>query len=63
MLCHLDLEKVLSAFIKHFQTLYGDKEHYAMSKDEDVALENGDVYEEKIKPAVVYHKYTHEGVV
>ena len=39
-------EGVLRTF-KRFQTLYGDKDHYAMNKDGDVAFKGGHVYEEK----------------
>ena len=45
-------EGVVRTF-KRFQALYGDKDHYAMSKDGDIALENGSPYEEKRKPTIV----------
>ena len=40
---------------KRFQSLYGDKDHYAMGKDGDVAFEKGDVYEKKRTPTAVNH--------
>jgi hypothetical protein len=48
---------------KRLQTLYGNKDHYAMNKNGDVAFENGSPYEMKRKPAIVNHKYTHDGVI
>ena len=53
-------EGVLRTF-KRFQTRYGDKDHFAMNKDGDVALKDGHVYEEKHKPKVEKHQYTFEG--
>ena len=49
-------EGVVRTF-KRFQSQFGDKDHFAMDKDGDVALLNGKVYELIRKPAVVNHKY------
>ena len=54
-------EGVLRTF-KRFQTLYGDKDHYAMNKDGGIVLQGGQVNEEKHKPKVAKkHQYTFEG--
>ena len=39
---------------KRLQSLYGDRDHYAMDKDGDVAFEKRDVYEKKNENGITF---------